>query len=207
VSHWTPLAGRIMLAVGSVVVLALATAACGKTSPAGSAPASTQPPALAQVSTAPAVPPATAPPGPAIKAACPLVSPARVAAILGVPQPVATERPAIEQGGSALYTCHYQSGGQWVEVLVTISQLTGSADQAASLAIRRYTGTIAAVPGVGDAAYYTDSALSPTQPRPEGLVTARAEGRQMRVITLSAFLGGSPKPKVIALARTVLERI
>ena len=98
-------------------------------------------------------------------------------------------------------------GGRYVELWVSVADLSGRADQAASLAIRRYTGTLSTVPGLGDAAYYTDSALSRSGPRPQALVTARAEGRQMRVITLSTFLGGRPEKKIVKLARAVLERI
>jgi len=198
------LAVSIIAWIGASAV-ALGAAACGGGSH-GTAATDTGPPALAQVSTA-APPPATAKPGPVIKAACPLLSPALIASVLGVRRPAAIERPAVKTNGGTLLGCHYQSGGRYVELWVSVAALSGRADQAASLAIRRYTGTLNTVPGLGDAAYYTDSALSRSGPRPQALVAARAEGRQMRVITLSTFLGGRPEKKIITLARAVLERI
>jgi hypothetical protein len=199
-----PAARRLTVsAVASAV--ALSAAACG----GGSRSTATDPgpPALAQVSTAAATPAAAAKPGPAIKAACPLLSPALIASVLGVRRPEATERRAVTTAGGTLFGCHYRSGGQYVELWVAVSALAGRADQAASLTIRRYTGTLTAVPGLGDAAYYTDSAPSGSAPRTQALVTARAEGRQMRVVTLNTFLGGRPRARIIVLARTVLERI
>jgi hypothetical protein len=202
----TPSRLAVPIAVSiAVSITALGAAACGGGSHATAT--DTGAPALAQVSTAAAPPPASVKPGPAITAACPLLSPGLIASALGVRRPAATERPAVKTAGGTLFGCHYQSGGRYIELWVSVAARSGSADQAASLAIRRYTGTLNAVSGLGDAAYYTDSALSRSNPRLQALVAARAEGRQMRVITLSTFLGGQPKHTIIALARAVLERI
>jgi hypothetical protein len=206
--------GRLILSVTAPIAasaVVLSAVACGGGSGggggAGGTATDTEPPPLAQVSTAAPVPSVTAKPGPVIEAACPLLSPAVIASALGLRRPAAAERPAVKTSGSTLVGCHYQSGGQYVELWVAISPLSGTADQAASLAIRRYSGTLNSVPGVGDAAYYTDSTLSRAGPRPQALVAARAEGRQMRVVTFSTFLGGNPKEKIVTLARAVLERI
>jgi hypothetical protein len=188
-------------------VIGLAIAGCRPGGSPGAAATTTTPPALAQVSTAAAAPVSKLPPGPEIRAACPLVSAAKVASLLGVPSAVATERPAASSGGSAVYTCNYQAGGQSAMVIISVSPVTVSADQAASLAIRRYTGTMNSVPGVGDAAYYNDSAPASSATRVEGLVTARAEGHQMRLVILTTYLGGSPRAPIIALARAVLAKI
>jgi hypothetical protein len=209
----TPSRLAVPIAVSiAVSITVLGAAACASGSHATAT--DTGAPALAQVSTAAAPPPAAArpgsagaKPGPAITAACPLLSPGLIASALGVRPPAATERPAVKTAGGTVFGCHYQSGGRYVELWVSVAARSGSADQAASLAIRRYTGTLNAVPHLGDAAYYTDSALSRSGPRPQGLVAARAEGRQMRVITLSTFLGGQPEDTIITLARAVLERI
>jgi hypothetical protein len=195
---------RIILSIATPTV-ALCVACGGRGSP--STAGKSGPPPLAQVSTAAAVPSSTRKPGPVIRAACPLLSPAHIASTLGVRPPTAAERPIIKATGGTSYICHYQSGGQYVELFISITPVSGTADQAAALTVRRYTGTLNSVPGVGDAAYYSDSGLSSTGARPQTLVTARAEGRQMRVVTLNTFLGGNPKDKIITLARAVLDRI
>lgn len=177
-------------------VTGLAATACGGGS--SQHPAS-EPPPLAQVSTPPP-PAAIRPAGPAITAACPLLKPTQLTAA-GLRNTKPTETSPV----AALHTCHYQAGAQYVELMVSTTPASGTADQAASLAIKRYTGTLRSIPRLGDAAYYTGTAGS--SPTVQTVVVSRAEGTQMRLITLIGFLKGDAMNRMTALIRVVLTKV
>lgn len=141
------------------------------------------------------------PPGPVLIAACPLLSAALVATTLGVAAPTTNEESAPGGPAGSGYICRYAWSGGWLQVIIWVSPLSGTADQAVQHSIGRYTGTLDPVPGLGDAALYEGSSTYST------VIVARAEGNEMRLLTLITFITGNPKDKVIALARTVLDRI
>ena len=187
---------RIVPVAVMLSVAGLAATACGGGSTQH--PASEAPP-LAQVSTPPP-PAATRPAGPAITAACPLLKPTQLTAA-GLRNAKPTERSTV----AAVRTCRYQAGAQHVELWVSTTPTSGTADQAASLVIKRYTGTLRSIPQLGDAAYYAGTAG--TSPTVQTMAVARAEGTQMRLITLGGFLKGDAMKRMTALARVVLTKV
>jgi hypothetical protein len=154
-------------------------------------------PPLSEVSPVAPLPSSTRTPGPELKAACPLLPPARLVSVLGAREPEPHEDP----GGPLARTCRYVSASGGMYLIVATEPANGTADQTASRVIQRYTGTLAKVPGLGDAAYYTNG------PGGQTMVTTRAEGPQMRTVTFSCRFPGDPKDKLVVLLRGVLERI
>lgn len=192
---------RRLLAPSVVGLMSTAAVACGHS--AAPTTSKTEPPPLAQVSQTPVLPSSTRPPGPAINRACPLASQAEVAATLGVHVTSVQERQSVPTA----HTCHYQADNQYVELWVSVEPATGTADQAVNLAIKRYSGTLQSIPGLGDAAYYSADAGSSANPTVHTLMAAQVEGQQMRMITLVGFLSGDPKDKLTVLARSVVKKI
>lgn len=184
-----------------VGLMSMAAVACGHS--AAPTTSKTEPPPLAQVSQTPVLPASTRPPGPTINLACPLLSRAEIAAKLGIHVTSVQERQAVP----SVHTCHYQAGSQYVELWVSVEPATGTADQAVNLAIKRYSGTLQSIPGLGDAAYYSGDAGPSANPTVQTLITAQVEGQQMRMVSLLGFLSGDSKDKLTVLARSVLKKI
>lgn len=191
-----------LLAPFVVGVMSTAAVACGHS--AAPTTSKTEPPPLAQVSQTPVLPSSTRPPGPAITRACTLAGRAEVAATLGIHVTSVQERQTVPTS----HICHYQAdNNQYVELWVTVEPATGTADQAVSLAIKRYSGTLQSIPGLGDAAYFSGDAGPSANPTVQTLLAAQVEGQQMRMVILMGFLSGDSKAKLTVLARSVLKKI
>jgi hypothetical protein len=190
----------LLVAVVWLAVGLPAAAGCGggSSSDAGESEA----PPLAQVSTVPVLPSSSRSPRPAVTSACRLLRPAKVAATLRLSGPRATEGP----GGPTYRSCRYQARSQYVQLFVSTEPASGTADQAASLSVKRYIGTLQSLPGLGDAAYYTGAPVTGGT-TVQGVVVAVAEGAQMRLINLIGFLQGDAKDGLASLARSVLAQV
>ncbi|MFC5750547.1 hypothetical protein [Actinomadura rugatobispora] len=184
---------RFLVALSAASLLPLA--ACGGGGSPGAA--ESEAPPLSEVSPMAPPPSSTRTPGPELKAACPLLPPGRLVSVLGARDP----KPHEDPGGPLARTCRYVSTSGGMFLIVGTEPANGTADEMASRVIRRYSGSLVKVSGVGDAAYYQNG------PGGQTMVVTRAEGPQMRTITFSCRFPGDPKDKLVVLLRGVLERI
>jgi hypothetical protein len=192
--------------VVTALLAATVLAACGAGGPPAPAPSSDRP--LSQVSQSAPPPVSTRPPGPVITSGCQELSAAQVAVALGVPAVTAKAGYSLDDpSGTSVRSCDYLGGGPHAELMIDTRPATRTPRQAISLALRQYSGTLASIPGLGDAAYYVGPAQPTTGLTAQVLVTAVAEGSQLRTVTIFAFCKDGVQAQLTSLARAVLARV
>jgi hypothetical protein len=192
--------------VVTALLAATVLAACGADGPPAPAPSSDRP--LSEVSQSATLNASARPPGPVITSGCQELSAGQVAVALGVPAVTAKAGISLnEPGGTYVRSCDYLGGGPHAELMIDTRTATRTPRQAISLALRQYSGTLTSIPSLGDAAYY----VGPDQPaaglNAQVIVTAVAEGSQLRTITIFAFCHGRVQAQLTSLARAVLARV